>query len=39
MLVDGWPAERAVAEARAIGMNKPETEQFVLDYVKAVRRP
>ena len=39
MLVDGWSAERALTEARAIGLSRPETEQFVLDYVKAARRP
>jgi uncharacterized protein (TIGR01244 family) len=38
LVVDGWPAERALAEARAVGLSRPETQQFVLDYA-AARRP
>lgn len=39
LLVDGWTPERALEEARSIGLSRPETEQFILDYVKAARRP
>ena len=33
MLVDGWPEDKAVAEAVMIGMSSPTLKQFALDYV------
>ncbi len=32
---DGWPVEKATAEAEAIGLTRPALKQFALDYVKA----
>jgi uncharacterized protein (TIGR01244 family) len=33
MLVDGWPEDRASAEAVMIGLSSPTLKQFALDYV------
>lgn len=33
MLVDGWPEDKATAEAVMIGMSSPTLKQFALDYV------
>ncbi len=33
MLIDGWPEDKATAEAVMIGMSSPTLKQFALDYV------
>jgi len=33
MLVDGWPEDKATAEAVMIGLSSPTLKQFALDYV------
>jgi uncharacterized protein (TIGR01244 family) len=33
VLQDGWPLEKALAEAEAIGLRRPATRQFALDYL------
>lgn len=33
MLVDGWPEDKATAEAVLIGLSSPTLKQFALDYV------
>jgi uncharacterized protein (TIGR01244 family) len=35
VLVDGWPTDRAVEEAEALGLRSAPLKQFALDYVKA----
>jgi protein tyrosine/serine phosphatase len=35
MLVDKWTEEKALAEAKAIGLSNDALRQFALDYVKA----
>jgi uncharacterized protein (TIGR01244 family) len=32
---DGWPVEKATAEAKAIGLSAPALEKFALDYIAA----
>ena len=39
MLVDGWPAEKAVAEAKTIGLRSEPLEKFALAYVEKHKRP
>ncbi len=39
MLVDKWPEEKALEEAKAIGLSSDTLRQFALDYVKARRMP
>jgi uncharacterized protein (TIGR01244 family) len=34
VLVDGWTVDRAVEEAKALGLTSAPLEQFALDYVK-----
>jgi len=36
--VDHWPADRAVAEAAALGLSSPTLRQFILDYSLAHTR-
>jgi len=38
LLVDGWDADRASAEATALGMTSPALKQFALDYAAAHKR-
>jgi len=38
MLIDQWPQDRAVAEAKAIGMRSEALEKFALDYVATHKR-
>jgi len=38
MLVDNWPQDRAVEEAKAIGMRSEVLEKFALDYVATHKR-
>lgn len=33
VLQDGWPLEKALAEAETIGLRRPATRQFALDYL------
>ncbi len=35
---DGWPVEKATAEADAIGLTRPALKQFALDYLKSQAR-
>ena len=37
VLVDGWDADRAAAEAKQIGLRSPQLHQFALDYIAAHR--
>jgi len=34
-LQDKWPVEKALAEGKAIGLNNPGLETFVVDYIKS----
>ncbi len=38
MVVDHWDAERAAAEATALGMTSPVLKQFAIDYASTHRR-
>jgi uncharacterized protein (TIGR01244 family) len=38
LLVDGWDADRASAEATALGMTSPALKQFALDYAAAHKK-
>ena len=38
MLVDGWDADRAGAEATALGMTNPALRAFALDYVASHKK-
>jgi uncharacterized protein (TIGR01244 family) len=38
VLQDGWPLEKALAEAEAIGLRRPATRQFALDYIASKGR-
>jgi len=38
MVVDHWDAERAAAEATALGMTSPALKQFAIDYASTHRR-
>jgi uncharacterized protein (TIGR01244 family) len=35
VLQDRWPLDRALAEARAIGLNNPALQAFATDYIKS----
>ena len=37
-LLDGWPVEKAMAEAEAIGLRNAALKQFALDYIEAKRK-
>lgn len=38
MVVDGWDADRASAEATSLGMTNPALKQFALDYAAAHKK-
>jgi uncharacterized protein (TIGR01244 family) len=38
LVVDGWDADRAGAEAEALGMTSPALKQFAVDYAKSRAR-
>ena len=38
VLQDGWPVEKATAEARLIGLGNPALEKFALDYIAAHKK-
>jgi uncharacterized protein (TIGR01244 family) len=38
VLQDGWPVEKATAEARLIGLGNPALEKFALEYIAANRK-
>lgn len=35
---DGWPVEKASAEAKAIGLTSPALEKFAMDYIAAHKK-
>jgi protein tyrosine/serine phosphatase len=37
VLQDGWTVEKAIEEARLIGLSSPALEKFALDYIAAHR--
>ena len=39
LVVDGWDAERAGAEAAALGLSNPTLKRFALDYAASHRTP
>jgi uncharacterized protein (TIGR01244 family) len=38
VLQDGWPVEKATAEARLIGLGNPALEKFALEYIAANKK-
>jgi len=38
VLQDGWPVDKATAEARLIGLGNPALEKFALDYIAANKK-
>lgn len=38
VLQDGWPVEKATAEARLIGLGNPALEKFALEYIAAHKK-
>jgi hypothetical protein len=35
VLQDKWPMDRALTEAKAIGLNNPAMQAFATDYIKS----
>jgi uncharacterized protein (TIGR01244 family) len=38
VLQDGWPVDKATAEAKAIGLTNPALEKFALDYIASHKK-
>lgn len=38
VMQDGWPIDKATAEAKAIGLTNPALEEFALDYIAAHKK-
>ena len=37
-LEDGWETDRALEEAKSIGLTRPEAQQAALNYIKAHKK-
>ena len=38
VVVDGWPVDKAMSEAEAIGLHSDNLKAFALDYIKSHQR-